>query len=134
VGGYAWDRGVEIKTQISPQTLVIGDWDHLCSLLINLLSNGIRHARSEVTVTAALAEGGAKVRIVVEDDGPGFTPDDLAHAFEYFYSRNRAGSGLGLPIAQRIVHEHSGTIRLYNADTGGAAVEVILPAAIEWND
>lgn len=134
VGGYAWDRGVEIKTQISPQTLVIGDWDHLCSLLINLLSNGIRHARSEVTVTAALAEGGAKVRIVVEDDGPGFTPDDLAHAFEYFYSRNRAGSGLGLPIAQRIVHEHSGTIRLYNAATGGAAVEVILPAAIEWND
>ncbi len=134
VGGYALDRRVQIETKIPPQTLVIGDWDHLYSLLVNLLSNGIRNAGSRVTVSAARMQGGPKVRIEVEDDGPGFTPEDLAHAFEYFYSRNPAGSGLGLPIAQRIVHEHSGAIRIYNAAAGGAAVEVILPAAIQMED
>ena len=134
VGGYALDRGIQIDTDIPPQTLVIGDWDQLYSLLVNLLSNGIRHARSQVTITAVRVQGGAKVKIEVADDGSGFTPEDLAHAFQYFYSHNRAGSGLGLPIAQRIVQEHRGTIRLFNAEAGGAVAEVILPAAIELED
>jgi len=134
VGGYALDRGVQLEINIPPQTLVIGHWDHLYSLLVNLLSNGIRHACSKVTVSATRLQDEAKVRIEVEDDGSGFTPEDLAHAFEYFYSCHRAGSGLGLPIAQKIVHEHGGTIRLYNAATGGGVVEVILPAAIDVDD
>ncbi|MEQ8201218.1 MAG: ATP-binding protein [Syntrophomonadaceae bacterium] len=134
VGGYALDKGVRTETRIPPKTLVIGDWDHLNSLLVNLVSNGIRHALSQVTVSAAPVDAGAKVRITVEDDGAGFTPSDLAHAFEYFYSRGPAGSGLGLTIAQKIVQEHNGTIRLYNAPTGGAVVEVILPAAIDLDD
>lgn len=129
VGGYALERGIVIETGIPDGTLVVGDWDQLHSLLVNLLSNGIRHACSEVVVNSALIEDGSKIKIDVADDGAGFTPTDLEHAFDYFYSGVPSGSGLGLTIAEKIVAEHSGTIRIYNAVSGGAVVEVILPTA-----
>ncbi len=135
VGGYALERGILIETQIPGKILVICDWDQLHSLMVNLISNAIRHARTKVIVRSSLREGGSKVRIDVTDDGAGFTPTDLEHAFDYFYSGVPSGSGLGLTIAQKIVAEHSGTIRIYNdPDGGGAMVEVILPAVIETQE
>ena len=68
-----------------------------------------------------------KVLIKVQDDGVGFTSIDLEHAFDYFYTGVKSGSGLGLTIVQKIVKENSGTIRIYNADQGGAVVEIVLP-------
>ncbi len=129
VGGYALERGVLVETHAAPPTLVIGDWDQLHSLLVNLLSNAIRHAGSKVSVRFTLIESGTRVRIAVEDDGTGFTATDFKHAFDYFYSGAPSGSGLGLTIAQKIVWEHSGQIRIYNSPSGGAVAEVILPVA-----
>lgn len=129
VGGYALERGVQVEIQDAPPTLVIGDWDQLHSLLVNLLSNAIRYAASKVSVRFTLMEGGTTVRIEVEDDGTGFTATDLKHAFDYFYSGAPSGSGLGLTIVQKIVLEHSGQIRIYNSASGGAVAEVILPVA-----
>lgn len=128
VGGYALERGVEVETDIPSQTLVIGDWDHLHSALVNLLSNGIRCAHSRVTVRATLLEGGTRAKIEVVDDGAGFTKNDLLHAFDHFYSGAPSGSGLGLTIARKIVQEHGGTITIHNAASGGAVVEVVLRA------
>lgn len=127
VGGYALDRKVQIETNIQTGTWVIGDWDQLHSLFVNLLSNGIRHARSRVKVDSSIIDHNTKVLIKVRDDGTGFTSVDLEHAFDYFYTGAKEGSGLGLTIAQKIVEEHSGTIIIHNADQGGALVEIVLP-------
>ncbi len=129
VGGYALERGILIETYIPHGTLVVGDWDKLHSLMVNLLSNGVRHARDKVIVRSLFIESDDKIKIDVADDGTGFSPTDLEHAFDYFYSGVPSGSGLGLTIAEKIVAEHSGSIRIYNAASGGAVVEVILPAA-----
>jgi len=129
VGGYALERGIVVETHEAPPSLVIGDWDHLHSLLVNLLSNAIRHAASKVSVRFTLIESGTMVRIEVEDDGAGFTNTDLKHAFDYFYSGAPSGSGLGLTIVKKIVLEHSGQITIYNSASGGAVAEVILPVA-----
>lgn len=126
VGGYALEKGVLIELEIPPCTWVIGDWDQLHSLFANLLSNGIRHAASKVTVHATLIDGHNKIKVV--DDGAGFTPADLEHAFDHFYTGAKSGSGLGLTIAQKIVAEHAGTIKIFNAVQGGAVVEIVLPA------
>lgn len=131
VGGYALERKVQIKTVIDPNTWVIGDWDQLQSLFINLLSNAIRHAHSKVTVNSSLRDGNHHVSIKIQDDGTGFSPEDLEHAFEYFYSGAKSGSGLGLTIVQKIVEEHGGTITLSNATDGGGLAEVVLPALAE---
>ncbi|MDD3024317.1 MAG: ATP-binding protein [Syntrophomonadaceae bacterium] len=127
VGGYAVERRIEVESAIEAETWVIGDWDQLNSLLVNLLSNAIRHARSRVIVQSLLLEGKNQVLIKVEDDGAGFSSEDLAHAFDYFYTTAESGSGLGLTIVQKIVEEHEGTITLYNTSEGGAAAEIVLP-------
>ncbi|MEN6462487.1 MAG: HAMP domain-containing sensor histidine kinase [Syntrophomonas sp.] len=126
VGGYALERKVQIKTEIHPDTWVIGDWEQMYSLFVNLLSNGIRHARSCITIKSLLIDKGTKVAITIRDDGDGFTAADLEHAFDYFYTGVKSGSGLGLTIVKKIVEEHSGAIRIYNEN--GAIIEIVLPA------
>jgi len=126
VGGYALDKKIEVKSEIAENVMVVGDWDRLQSLLVNLLSNAIRHARQSVRIWSQPLEGGKRVEITVEDDGSGFKQEDLSHAFEYFYS-GAQGSGLGLAIARKIVDEHGGEIKLSNRLDRGAVVKVILP-------
>ncbi len=128
VGGYALDRKVAITADIPEKAIVVGDWDRLQSLFINLLSNAIRHAQNSVTIRSQAIADTQQVEITVQDDGPGFSSEDFHHAFEYFYTRTE-GSGLGLAIARKIVDEHGGEIYLQNASPkGGAVVTVTLPS------
>ena len=129
VGGYALEKNVQINLDVSPYTWVIGDWDQLHSLFVNVLSNAVRHAKSSITIISVIGNGDTKAIIRIMDDGDGFTKEDLAHAFDYFYTGNKKGSGLGLTIAKKIVEEHSGTIKINNSAQGGAVVEIILPSA-----
>lgn len=126
VGGYALDRRIAVTADIADDVIVVGDWDRLMSLLVNLLSNAIRHARCSVSIRSQTIDRVRQVQITVEDDGSGFSAEDLSHAFEYFYTRAE-GSGLGLAIARKIVEEHQGTIELTNISGQGASVIVVLP-------
>lgn len=130
-GGYALEKGVQVGSEVEPNCWVVGDWDQLHSLFVNLLSNAIRHAHKRVSVQASLLEEQTRVLIKVLDDGPGFSPEDLEHAFDYFFSGAKEGSGLGLTIVQKIVAEHGGEIRLYNETQGGGAVAITLPVVKE---
>jgi signal transduction histidine kinase len=67
----------------------------------------------------------------VEDDGPGIPADVLPDIFEAFVSSrlDAKGTGLGLTVAEGIVHQHSGTIAASNRPAGGAILEVTLPAS-----
>ncbi len=67
------------------------------------------------------------VRIDVEDDGPGLPADILPKIFEPYFSTHDSGTGLGLPIAKRIVEEHGGHISAKNLRSGGLGVRIILP-------
>ncbi|MDD3364558.1 MAG: HAMP domain-containing sensor histidine kinase [Syntrophomonas sp.] len=131
VGGYAMERKVEICSKVHAGTWVVGDWEQLHSLFVNLMSNGIRHAWSSVTVESQLIDNQTKVLITVHDDGSGFRAEDLKHAFEHFYTGGNGGSGLGLSIVQKIITEHAGRLRIYNSSQGGAVVEIVLPMAAE---
>ncbi|MEN6348850.1 MAG: HAMP domain-containing sensor histidine kinase [Syntrophomonas sp.] len=127
VGGYAMDFKVRLISEVEEDILIIGDWDQLHSLFVNLLSNGIRYAKSMVSVHSELIEKNSKVLVKVQDDGDGFSPEDLEHAFDHFYTGANGGSGLGLTIVQKIVEEHSGIIKICNSEAGGALIEIVLP-------
>jgi signal transduction histidine kinase len=56
-------------------------------------------------------------------------PEVLEHAFEAFFTTKSRGTGLGLPLAKRIVDAHGGEIRIETPPTGGTVVTLMLPAA-----
>jgi signal transduction histidine kinase len=79
--------------------------------------------------------GDDTVTITIADDGPGIPPEELALVFEPFYRSDQArtlerdrGFGLGLPIAQRIIEGHGGTLVLHTRAPHGLAAVVTLPA------
>ena len=64
----------------------------------------------------------------MEDEGAGFEPENIARAFEPFFTRRKGGTGLGLSIVKRVVEEHGGTVEVENRSGAGARVIVKLPA------
>ena len=92
---------------------VLGDEQALHQVVSNLLTNARKHTPAGTQVTVALVDHGFEVR----DDGPGFPPDLLGHAFERFArgdaARHREGGvGLGLALVHAIVTAHGGTVGL----------------------
>jgi signal transduction histidine kinase len=103
-------------------------------VVANLLENAVRHAATDVEVSAHRVDDSDLVELQVRDHGAGFADGFEAIAFERFTradaSRTGPGSGLGLAIVETIVHAHGGSVRAANAETGtGAVVSVQLPAA-----
>jgi signal transduction histidine kinase len=103
------------------------DPGRLAQVFQNLIENAVQHSRAGGVVRIVGSRAGNEARIAVLDDGPGFAAKDLPRIFEPFFSRRRGGTGLGLPIVQRIVEQHGGRVEAANRDEGGASVAVLLP-------
>jgi signal transduction histidine kinase len=125
--------GIDIDPSAVSAGQVRGNEPDLQRMIANLVSNAVRHARSEVRVQ--LAENDGTVTLTVSDDGPGIAAEDRHRVFERFTrldgarSRDDAGVGLGLPIARSVATAHRGTIEVADSDLGGAAFTVTLPTA-----
>ena len=77
--------------------------------------------RSELT--------GNEAQVTVEDNGPGFTPESLAKAFQPFATTKPNGTGLGLAIVQKVIVSHNGNVAAANHALGGAQFKLRLPIA-----
>lgn len=113
----------------------LGNGDRLIQVFVNLLRNSINAIQppGEIRVSSKiLTEGGKRWAVLYFDDsGPGIPPEVLPAIFDAFVSTrlDSRGTGLGLTIAEGIVHQHGGTISASNRPEGGARIEVKLPAA-----
>ena len=90
----------------------------------NILTNGLRYARSKLCLTCRPDKRNVIIRI--QDDGDGIAEGDLPHIFERFYMGKSGKSGIGLALTKEIIHLHKGTIRAYNGESG-AVFEITLP-------
>ena len=108
------------------------DERRLAQVVRNLLENALQHAGAPGRVRLEarfIRDGGsAWLECRVEDDGPGFEPEELPYVFEPFFTRRQGGTGLGLSIVQRIVTDHGGRVAAENREGGGARLTVSLPA------
>jgi signal transduction histidine kinase len=105
------------------------DPQRIREVLMNLLSNAVRHSPDGGTVTTSVDRTETAVVIRVADGGPGIPERELTRVFERFYkSADSQGSGLGLSIAKGLVEAHGGTIRAENRPGGGTVFSVVLPA------
>jgi len=105
---------------------VTGDEQRLHQVVTNLLTNASKHTPAGTTVTVTVRADGFDVH----DDGPGFPPEFVEHAFERFarvdQARERSGgAGLGLSLVEAIVRSHGGTVAIRSAPTG-TTIEVRL--------
>ena len=102
-------------------------------VLINLLENALRHARSgsPIEVEASDASEGLLLRVI--DHGPGIRLEERQRVFEKFFrgsgSKRDGGAGLGLTICRAAVVAHGGRIRALETPGGGRTVEFTLPRA-----
>jgi len=125
---------VHIKMADIDQLQVTGDRDRLKQVLLNLMGNAIQYTPQGGDVFLGLARVGEQARIVIRDTGPGIPAEDLPFIFERFYraekSRTRGkstGFGLGLSIAQWIVENHDGTIKVESKEGQGTTFAIWLP-------
>ncbi len=98
----------------------------------NLVNNGVdaieEHGGSEVVIDAVPLKKGM-IRFTVTDDGPGIPPEIVQRIFEPFFTGKSRGTGLGLPIVNRVIMRHGGEIHYEKAPNGGACFIFTLPIA-----
>jgi two-component system NtrC family sensor kinase len=117
---------------VEANVAVLGNADRLVQVFVNLLRNALNAVPTVGGRIAVRSRADRnRVAIAVEDNGPGIPPEVLPDIFEAFVSTrlDARGTGLGLTVAQGIVHQHGGTITASNRAEGGACLEVFLPAA-----
>ena len=124
--------GRSIEVAASSEVIVTGDRLRLEQALGNLVDNALRHGSGTVRLEAGERRNGV-LELRVSDDGTGFPPEFVPHAFERFsrsdVARAGGGVGLGLAIVDAIARAHGGTTSAANPPAGGALVIVRLPAA-----
>ena len=118
--------GIAIVPDFPEEPVMVScDDTRLRRAVTNILSNGVRYARSELRLTCRADKRHVTIRI--QDDGDGIAEADLPHIFDRFYMGRSGKSGIGLALTKEIIHLHRGTIRAYNGDSG-AVFEITLPA------
>lgn len=112
--------------------LVPVDSGRLQQVLENLLSNAVKYSANDSLVRVRSEDHEDTYRIVIEDQGIGMTPEQVARVFDKFYrvdysNTKTSGLGIGMSIVKQIIEGHGGTITLSSGPGSGTRVEVNLP-------
>jgi two-component system sensor histidine kinase PilS (NtrC family) len=133
------DLGESISIELSaPQgdLIVEVDQEQMTQVFLNLALNALQamQGSGQLTITTSVhpKEDPPEVVIRFMDEGPGIDDEALPHLFDPFFTTKTGGTGLGLSMANRIVHNHLGRIEPRNLDGGGAEFAVHLPMVGVW--
>ncbi len=117
-------------TDIPP---ILGDYDRIKQVFINVLDNAIKYSYEGSRINVAASVVNQYVRIDIRDYGMGVPENMIGNVFEAFYrvdeerSREKGGVGLGLSIVKQIVEKHGGEVILSSKDNEGTLVSILLP-------
>ncbi len=94
--------------------------------IINIIQNAFEAAGSGGKVSMAYRKSGNKILIEVIDNGPGMSEEEQNKIFDLYYTSKKDGNGLGLSIAQKIVSQHGGSIRVDSKINEGTKFTIII--------
>ena len=123
-----------LRWELEPVTAEVHQ-DMMIRLVINLLNNAVRYAKSEILVTLTCQHG--TVTLTVSDDGVGIEPEHQKRIFQRFYqvdgarARKSGGLGLGLAMCDQIIRQHGGRISVESTPGEGSRFLVTFPARQE---
>ncbi|MGH9365504.1 MAG: ATP-binding protein [Thermoanaerobaculia bacterium] len=125
---FAGAPGIRWSVRADPGMLARADARLLSRVFSNLIGNAVEAlagSGGEVYLTARRLN--SRVRVTVEDNGPGVDPAIRPRIFNPYFSAKSGGTGLGLAISKKIIEEHGGSISAENRERGGFRVEFELP-------
>lgn len=129
----AESQKIRIESSEIPQSLVASlDEEGMHRAILNLITNAMDalagRENSVVRIDAGYDESKDLLTIGVSDNGAGIAPEDMSHLFELFEStKGSKGTGLGLPVSDKIIREHGGRIRVESQPGEGARFMIEIP-------
>lgn len=133
LGPHAAAAGVTVAREFgAPEIEATLDEATFSSAVFNLALNAVQamaeDGAGEKKLTVSARVSGGVLGVVVEDTGPGMSPEEVARAFEPFYTTKSKGLGLGMPYARKVVEEHGGSMRVEGRAGAGTRITINLPA------
>jgi signal transduction histidine kinase len=127
-------RRVTVNTELAEGAVALVDRAAFRQTLLNLLDNAVKYGPAGQTVAIGVAPAGEhRVRVWVDDEGPGITSRERDRVWEPFYRLERdaqsavAGSGIGLAVVRDLITQQGGSVSVEDAPSGGARFVIELP-------
>jgi signal transduction histidine kinase len=132
----AISKSMKIDNEVTDTVpYVLGDRSRLRQILINLIGNAVKYTPPEGSIKIWAESRGNMLRLAIQDNGLGISPEDQIHIFDRFYRVRRPetdsieGTGLGLAIVKSLVEAHNGQIVLESSLGEGSTFYFTLPLA-----
>ncbi len=129
-------RGIDIRSEISPDIQVLGYADDLKSAFTNIIDNAIKFGDKDSLIEVKAYSENGHANVMVINTGDGIPADKLEKVFEPFfqvYTRNGkrlGGSGLGLSIVKAIIEKHNGIVKIESAENTYTKIIIEIPEKI----
>ena len=138
ISAMAAEKNILIETEIVPENFrVIADVHKFLEILYNILSNAVKFTRDHGRIDILVHQRETTFEVAVRDTGIGIAPEDQERVFREFeqvdssYSRQYDGTGLGLPIVDKLVKLHGGSVRLRSQLGIGTELFFMMPLDVE---
>jgi two-component system, sporulation sensor kinase E len=124
------DRDVIVQEELTDGLpLIPANPDQLKQAFYNLIKNAVQALSHGGILRVTTSRSDTHLQISFEDNGTGIAVEDMAHITEPYFTRKKTGTGLGLFIVQRILHEHGGHLELLSEPGRGTTARILLPLA-----
>lgn len=130
-GGFLHQNKELINDINIDEQFIYANENDIFRMFENIFSNCLRYAKQAVKLTVKSRDN--LIEFVIEDDGPGISPEVMDHLFERFAKGSEGKHGIGLSLAKAIAEEHNGNIEVSNKDEGGARFKITLPSVKALN-
>jgi signal transduction histidine kinase len=124
------EKNLHLALESTGPVLLAADAGLMHRMVSNLFDNELKHLPAGCSLRIVLKSDAEAASLVVEDNGPGFSPEILPHLFEQrVKGKQSGGHGLGLAFVDVVVRAHGGMVSASNLETGGARIFLTLPCA-----
>jgi two-component system, sporulation sensor kinase E len=124
------DRDVIVQEELGEGLpLIPANVDQLKQAFYNLIKNAVQALTHGGILRVTTSRSDTHLQVSFEDNGTGISIEDMAHITEPYFTRKKNGTGLGLFIVQRILHEHGGHLELLSEPGRGTTARILLPLA-----